>query len=88
MSSFRQHGATSCFTSILTNITFKCGDKLNAELITYLVKLITINESNMQELENNQNSINLFDDSGENKPSLSFKTYLLQLIIKHRFVIK
>ena len=86
----RQYGATSCFINILTEITFRCHPekKLNEDLFGFLVKLITIGEEDLKELEN-KTYINIYNDCAKDnlkKPNLSLlcKTYLFQLMIKQR----
>ncbi|KAI6655769.1 E3 ubiquitin-protein ligase [Oopsacas minuta] len=78
--------ATRFFISLLTSLTFKSlpSSQPNAELIELLMEFVILDKGNMEELERNEkSSINLFKKNGLN-PSLSFKTFLLQLMIKHR----
>ena len=75
--------ATKCFIKILTDITFKCLPRKDDQ---FKLDCITIDEKNMQEVvtDVDNNAINIF--KGEVYLSLSFKAYILQLMIKYRLV--
>ena len=77
--------ATKCFIKILTDITFKCLPKINESgNIKLELDCITINRENIQEVvEDVYDVINIFKGE-EVYLSLSFKTYILQLMIKYR----
>ena len=81
---FKDH-ATRFFISILTNLTFKylqIGDT-NTDLFRLLMGFVTLDEESISALLTEQGSINLFKKDGLD-PSPAFRTFLLQLLIKHR----
>ena len=81
---FKIH-ATRFFISILTNLTFKhlrVGDR-NLDLIELLMGFVTLDEKSISELLTDKGSINIFSTAGLD-PSPAFRTFLLQLLIKHR----
>ena len=77
--------ATRFFISILTNLTFKSleAGAQNTDLVTLLMGFVTLDEEGISQLLTDKASINLFTKDGLD-PSPAFRTFLLQLLIKHR----
>ncbi|KAI6652351.1 E3 ubiquitin-protein ligase [Oopsacas minuta] len=81
---FKNH-ATRFFIRILTDLTFKYlrkGDK-NSDLIKLLMGFVSLDEKNSRILNSDTGNINIFTKEGLD-PSPAFRTFLLQLLIKHR----
>ena len=82
-----KYQTTRFFISILTNLTFKylrIGD-MNTELIGLLMGFVTLDEDSASKLLSEEGSINLFTKDGLD-PSPAFRAFLLQLLIKHRYI--
>ena len=78
--------ATRFFINILTNLTFKYlqfGDT-NEDLICLLMGFVTLDEKIINQLVSDQDDINIFKKDGLD-PSPAFRTFLLQLLIRHRY---
>ena len=78
-----KHQATRFFISILTNLTFKSirVDDRNNELNNFIMGFMLFNEKKRSD----KDKMILFAEDGVD-PSPAFRTYLLQLLIRHRFV--
>ena len=79
-----KHQATRFFISILTNLTFKSirVDDRNDELNNFIMGFMLFNE---KKTRSDKDKMNLFAEDGVD-PSPAFRTYLLQLLIRHRCV--
>ena len=80
---FKYH-ATRFFISILTNLTFKSirVDGRNDELNKFIMSFMSFKE---KRTKSDKDKMNLFAED-EVDPSPAFRTYLLQLLIRHRCV--